>query len=138
MAVGVRAGFSSANITPTCRLTRAVDSRVGPVRLPAIQIRTGKLLRGSSKALPLQGRVFGVANTALHFALSIRIGDAARQGDGPVVSEQIAVERVQRRIINPRVSALLRRGCRARRFWWRRRACGRLARAAQAQVRVLD
>lgn len=48
----------------------------------------------------LEWSVLGVADAALDLALAIRVVDAAWQGDGAVVSEHVAVERVERRIVD--------------------------------------
>ena len=57
-------------------LYRTVDARVGPVCLPAVQIRLSFF--ETFEALALQWRILGVADASFHFALSIRITDTAR------------------------------------------------------------
>ena len=41
-------------------------------------------------------------DAVLDFPLAIRISDAARQGDGAIVGEHVAIQRVQRRIVDVR------------------------------------
>ena len=49
-----------------------------------------------------QRRLLGVADGGLNLALAVGIADAARQGDDPVVGQHVAVERVERRIVDVR------------------------------------
>ena len=81
-------------------LRGAMDARVGPVRLPAVEIR----LRGLERleAQPFQRRLLRVADAGFDFALAIGIADAARQGDDAVMGEDVAVERIERRVVDVR------------------------------------
>ena len=79
-------------------LGRAVDPRVGPVRLPAIEIRL-RLLE-ALEALPVQRRLLRVADARFDLALAIGIADAARQADHAVVREHVAIERIERRLVD--------------------------------------
>ena len=54
------------------------------------------------EAEPLERRGLRVADRRLDFPLPIGIADATRQGDGAVVGEHVAVERVQRRVVDVR------------------------------------
>jgi hypothetical protein len=81
-------------------LGRAVNARIGPVRIPAIEIGLGGLKRLEAQAL--QRRALGVPDSRFDFALAIGIADAARQGDCAVVSQDIAIERVDRGIVDIR------------------------------------
>ena len=76
----------------------AMDPRVGPVRLPAIQV--GLRLLNRVEAQAFQGRLLGVADAGLHFSFAIRIADPTRQGDHAVVREDVAVERIERRLVD--------------------------------------
>ena len=49
-----------------------------------------------------QRRLLGVADGGLNLALAVGIADATRQGDDPVVGQHVAVERVERRIVDVR------------------------------------
>ena len=81
-------------------LRRAVDAGVGPVRLPPIEIR----LRGFERleAEPFQRRLLRVADARLDLAFPIGIADAARQRDDTVMCELIAIERIDRGIVDVR------------------------------------
>ena len=56
----------------------------------------------ASKRSPCRGRLLRVADAGFDFALAIGIPDPARQRDDAVVGEHIAVERVERRIVDVR------------------------------------
>ena len=79
-------------------LGRAVDARVGPVRLPAIEI--GLRLLERLEALAVQRRLLRVADAGFDFALAIGIADATRQPDHAVVREHVAIERIERRLVD--------------------------------------
>ena len=79
-------------------LGRAMDAGVGPARLPAVEIRLRRLER--LEAQPLQRRLLRVADAGFDLALPIRIADAARQGDDAVVREDVAIERIERRVVD--------------------------------------
>src|SRR6185437_6497337 len=70
----------------------AMDARVGPLSFPVIEIGLGLLQ--ALKAQAFQGCVLGVPDAALDFPLPIRIGDAARQRDGAIVGEHVAIQRI--------------------------------------------
>ena len=75
-----------------------MDARVGPVRLPAIQI--GLRLLERLEAQPLQRRLLRVADAGFDLPFAIRIADAARQGDDAVVREHVAIERIERGVVD--------------------------------------
>ena len=52
------------------------------------------------EAQPAQRRLLRVADAGFDFALAIGIADAARQRDDAVVREHVAVERIERRIVD--------------------------------------
>jgi hypothetical protein len=79
---------------------RAVDARVGPARLPAIQIRLGRVEGLETETF--QRRLLGVADAGFDFPFAIGIADPAREGDHPVMREHIAIERIQRRVVDVR------------------------------------
>ena len=81
-------------------LRRAVDAGIGPMDLPAIQVRLRGLQR--LEAQPLERRLLRVADAGFHFAFAIGIADAARQCDHAVVGEHIAIQRIERRIVDVR------------------------------------
>ncbi len=78
----------------------AMNPRIGPAFFPAIQI--GLRFFQTLEAEPFQWRFLGMAYTGFNFAFSIRILNAARHGDGAIMSQHIAIERVQRWIVNVR------------------------------------
>jgi len=63
---------------------RAVDARIGPVCLPAIQVRLRGLERLEAQAL--QRRLLRVTDASFDFAFAIGIAHAARQRDDAVVA----------------------------------------------------
>ena len=81
-------------------LGRAVDAGVRPVRLPAIEIRL-RLLQ-ALEALAVERRLLRVADARFDLALAIGIADAARQADHAVVREDVAIQRIQRRLVDIR------------------------------------
>jgi hypothetical protein len=60
---------------------RAVDPRVGPVRVPAIQI--GLRLLECLEALTVERRLLGGADARFDFPFAIGIADTARETDPP-------------------------------------------------------
>src|SRR6266545_1443265 len=76
----------------------AVNTRVGPARLPAIEIRLGFFQALETQAL--EWRRLCMAHRRLHLALPIRRPDAAGQREGAVVLQHIAVERVEGGIVD--------------------------------------
>jgi hypothetical protein len=81
-------------------LRRAVDPCVGPVRVPAIEI--GLALLERLETHPAERRLLRVADAGFDLALAIRITDATRQADEPIVREHVAIERIERRLVNVR------------------------------------
>ena len=79
---------------------RAVDPRVGPVRLPAIEIRLRGLERLEAQAF--ERRLLRVADAGFDFAFAIGIAHATRQRDDAVVREHVAIERIERRVVDVR------------------------------------
>lgn len=86
-------------------LGRAVDARVGPPLLPPVEI--GLRLIEALEAKTLERRALGVADAGLDLALSIRIADPARHCDGAIVSEHIAVQRIEARVVDVRLENAL-------------------------------
>ena len=78
----------------------AVDARVGPARFPVVQIGLG--LFQALEAQSFQRRFLGVADAGFDLPFAIRISDAAGQGDHAVVGEHIAIERIERGIVDVR------------------------------------
>jgi len=79
---------------------RAVDARVGPAGFPAIQVRLCGLERLEAQAL--QRRLLRVADAGFDLPFAIGIADAAREGDHAIVREHIAIERIQRGVVDVR------------------------------------
>jgi hypothetical protein len=77
-----------------------VDARVGPVRLPAIQIHLRLIER--LEAEPAEWRLLRVPDAGFDFALAVGIADAARQRDDAVVRQHIAVQGIERRVVDVR------------------------------------
>ena len=77
-----------------------MDPRVGPVRLPAIEVR----LRGLERleAEPFERRLLRMADPGLDFPFAIGIAHATRQRDDAVVRQDVAIERIERRIVDVR------------------------------------
>ena len=64
-------------------LGRAMDARVGPAPLPAVEVALGVVEPLEAEAA--QRRLLRVANAGLDLALAVGVADAARQGDDAVV-----------------------------------------------------
>ena len=79
-------------------LRRAVDARIGPVRLPAVQVRLRRLERLEAQAL--QRRLLRVADAGFDFPFAVRIAHAARQRHDAVVGEDVAIQRIQDRVVD--------------------------------------
>ncbi len=76
----------------------AVDARIGPGCFPAIQI--GLPFLQALEASSLERRVFGVSDAALNFSFSIWILDPAGEGDRTVMSEHVAIEGIERGVVD--------------------------------------
>ena len=63
-----------------------------------VQVRLSFLEAFEAQAL--QRRSLGMADPTLHFPLSIRMPDATRQGHGAVMLKHIAVQRVERGVVD--------------------------------------
>ena len=81
-------------------LGRAVDAGIGPVPLPAVEIRLSDVELLEAKAA--QRRLLGVADGGFDLALAIGVADAARQGDDAVVGQHVAVERIECGVVDVR------------------------------------
>ena len=75
-----------------------MDAGVGPALFPVIEI--GLSLFQALEALALERGFLRVADAGFDFAFSIRISDPARHGHHAVVGEHIAVERIERGIVD--------------------------------------
>ena len=75
-----------------------MDARIGPVYFPTIQI--GLPFLQALEAFSLERRVFGVSDAALNFSFSIWILDPAGQGDHTVMGEHVAIEGIERGVID--------------------------------------
>jgi hypothetical protein len=78
----------------------AMNPGVGPVRVPAIEVRLGGLERLEAQAL--ERRALRVADARFHFAFAIGIADATRQRHRAVVGQHVPVERIERGIVDVR------------------------------------
>lgn len=79
-------------------LRGAMDPRVSPARLPAIQVRLRRL--EALEAQSSQRCFLRVADARFDLAFPIGIGDAARERDDPIVRKHVAIERIQRGVID--------------------------------------
>ncbi len=75
-----------------------MNPRIGPVRVPAIEIPL-RLVEGF-EALPPQRGLLGMADAGFDLPLAVGIADATRERDDAIVGEHVAVERIQRRIVD--------------------------------------
>jgi hypothetical protein len=76
----------------------AVDARVSPAFFPAIEVGLGFFQ--TLEAQTFQRRFLRVADAGLDFALAIWILNATWHGDRVVVGKHIAIERIERGIVN--------------------------------------
>ena len=76
----------------------AVNARVGPVCLPAIEISLG-FLQGL-KALALEWRFLRMAHPGFNLTFAIRIAYAAGHGYHAIVGQQIAIERIELGVVD--------------------------------------
>lgn len=77
-----------------------MDAGVSPPRVPAIEI--GLRLFDRLEAHPLERRLLPVADARFDFPFAIRITNGTRQRDDTVMGEDVAVERIERRIVDVR------------------------------------
>ena len=77
-----------------------MDARIGPAPFPAVQIRLGVV--EPLEAETAQRRLLRVADGGFDLALAVGVADAARQGHGPVVGQYVAVERIERGVVDVR------------------------------------
>ncbi len=93
-----RCGCSSANIAATCRFV------VPWMRVSAQCVsQRSRYACASSSALeaqPCERRLLRVADAGFDLALAIGIADATRQRDDAVVREHVAIERIERRVVD--------------------------------------
>jgi hypothetical protein len=78
-------------------LRRAVDPGVGPVRLPAVEVGLSLLEALEAKTSQLALRV---VHARLDLPLAIGVAHTAGQRRHAVVREHVAVQRVQRRLVD--------------------------------------
>jgi hypothetical protein len=97
---GLQAGPLLGKHRGDLALRRPVDARVGPVGLPAIEIRLR--LRQRLKALAVQRRLLRVADPGFDLALAIGIAHATRQAHDAVVREHVPIEGIERRLVDVR------------------------------------
>src|ERR1044071_1427542 len=116
-------------------LRRAMDPRVGPSRIPFVEVALCVL--DAFEAQPLERRALRVADAGLDLALSVRIPDTTRQRDDAVVTENVAVQRIELRVVDVRLEYALAQIVEhdgRRRAAQRRNACS----WSSAQIRTLD
>ena len=75
-----------------------MDAGIGPALFPVIEI--GLSLLQALEALTLERSFLGVADAGFDFTFSIRVSDSARHGHHAVVRKHIAVERIERGIVD--------------------------------------
>ena len=75
-----------------------MDARVGPALFPAVQVALRFLQ--AFEANPFQRCLFRMTDTRFHFALPVRVLNPAGHGDRAVMLQHVAVERVERGIVN--------------------------------------
>jgi hypothetical protein len=76
----------------------AVNARVGPVHLPAIEIRLRVL--EALETEPPQRSLLRVPDAGFDLALAIGIADATGERDDAIVGEDVAVKRIERRVVD--------------------------------------
>src|SRR5450432_405059 len=82
-------------------LRRAVDPRVRPVLFPPIEMDLGGFDRLETQAF--QRRSLCVPDAGFHFPFSVRVIRPTGQGDHAIVPEDVAIQRVQRRVVPVRL-----------------------------------
>ncbi len=80
-------------------LGRAVDARVRPALVPVVEVAL-RILR-ALEAQPFE-HLLRVPDPRLHLPLAIGMAYAARQREGAVVREDVAVERIEPRVVDVR------------------------------------
>src|SRR5437899_2338360 len=75
-----------------------MDARVGPAGLPVVEVGLGGV--EALEAQPLEGRALRVADPRLDLPLAIGIADPARQRGDAVVGEHVAIEGIERRLVD--------------------------------------
>ena len=91
-------GRSSANIAATWRFV--VPWMRVSAQCASQRSRYACASSSVSKRRPLQRRLLRVADAGFDLALAIGIADAARQRDDAVVREHVAIERIERRVVD--------------------------------------
>jgi hypothetical protein len=76
----------------------AVDAGVGPALFPVIEVGLG--LFQALEALPLERSFLRVSDAGFDFTFAIRVSDSARHSHHAVVRQHVAVERIDRRIVD--------------------------------------
>jgi hypothetical protein len=77
-----------------------MDARIGPVRFPAIEIRLRLVER--FEAQPAQGSFLRMPDARFDLALAIGIADPTGQRNDVIVREHVAIERIERRVVDVR------------------------------------
>ena len=75
-----------------------MNARVGPAFFPVIEVRLGRLQ--AFEPLPLQRSFLGMGDAGLHLAFAIRIAHPARHRHRTVVRQHVAVERIERGVVD--------------------------------------
>jgi len=75
-----------------------VDARVGPARVPSIEI--GLRFLDRLEAHPVERRLLRVADAGFDFAFAIGVADTAWERDDAVMREHIAIERIEGGIVD--------------------------------------
>ena len=109
-----------------------MDAGVGPAGVPAIEIGLSRV--ELLEAQPLE-RSLGMADGRLHLAFAVGITDATGQRDDAVVRQHVAVERIERGVVDVEDRAGSERVRREQAAQAARPPGRRLARAADQQRR---
>jgi len=81
-------------------LSSAVDARIGPTRLPMVQVSLRFFQ--TLKPLSFERRFLGMADAGFDLTFSIWVSHPTGHGDHAIVGQQIAIERIERGIVNVR------------------------------------
>ena len=76
----------------------AMDTRIGPVRFPVVQIRLR--IFQTLELLALQRRHLSMVYATLDFPLSIRITHLARKCGHAIVGQNVAIQGIQARVVD--------------------------------------